>query len=131
LDVYFKKLTGFLAQALVVQIVEKSNNTSHLVAIVKVPDAENAANSGESPWYLFNDFTVRNVQEEEAISFPDRWKVKTAVDELMSSNLTSLLLQMPALLYFERQDVSQQLDLSQLPVTMDPMILCRDTSVSM
>ena len=45
--------------------------------------------------------------------------------------LLLLLLQMPALLYFERQDVNQQLDLTQLPVTTDPMILCRDTSVSM
>lgn len=29
-----------------------------------------------SPWYIFNDFMVRNVTEEEALSFPGTWKVR-------------------------------------------------------
>jgi len=40
-----------------------------------VPDAEHRENEAGSPWYIFNDFVVRNVPEEEALSFPDRWKV--------------------------------------------------------
>jgi PAB-dependent poly(A)-specific ribonuclease subunit 2 len=28
-----------------------------------------------SPWFVFNDFLVTNVSEEEALSFPDDWKV--------------------------------------------------------
>ena len=28
-----------------------------------------------SPWFVFNDFAVRNVSEEEALNFPDLWKV--------------------------------------------------------
>ena len=27
-----------------------------------------------SPWFVFNDFAVRNVSEEEALNFPDMWK---------------------------------------------------------
>jgi hypothetical protein len=27
-----------------------------------------------SPWFVFNDFAVRNVSEEEALNFPDLWK---------------------------------------------------------
>lgn len=30
----------------------------------------------QSPWYLFNDFTVRQVTETEALSFPADWKVR-------------------------------------------------------
>ena len=36
-------------------------------------------------WYLFNDFSVREIDEEEALSFPGTWKV-------------------PTILYFERID---------------------------
>jgi PAB-dependent poly(A)-specific ribonuclease subunit 2 len=43
---------------------------------VSVPDAERA--SGMSPWFVFNDFVVRNVSEQEALSFPDTWKVGIA-----------------------------------------------------
>lgn len=28
-----------------------------------------------SPWFIFNDFAVKNVSEEEALNFPDLWKV--------------------------------------------------------
>ena len=27
-----------------------------------------------SPWFVFNDFAVKNVSEEEALNFPDLWK---------------------------------------------------------
>jgi hypothetical protein len=41
--------------------------------ISSVPDAEGQE---DSPWFVFNDFVVRNVTEEEALSFPDKWKVR-------------------------------------------------------
>ncbi|OJA15705.1 hypothetical protein AZE42_08691 [Rhizopogon vesiculosus] len=96
-------------KAMVVQIMTKARR-SHLVAIVKVPEAEGQSNL-KSPWFLFNDFVVRNISEEEALSFPSTWKV-------------------PAVLYFERIDVRQQLDYSGLPQQLDPSILSLDTSIS-
>lgn len=77
-------------QSIVVAIKEK---TTHLVAIVKsaclgiqtvtkidlrpVPAAE-VQSEINSPWYIFNDFMVQNVTEEEALSFPGTWKVRVA-----------------------------------------------------
>jgi len=42
--------------------------------LVLVPEAERGADP-TSPWFLFNDFVVDNISEDEALSFPDRWKV--------------------------------------------------------
>jgi len=42
--------------------------------LVLVPEAERRADQ-TSPWFLFNDFAVHNISEDEALSFPDRWKV--------------------------------------------------------
>lgn len=95
-------------RAMVVQIMTKERH-SHLVAIVKVPEAEGRPNL-KSAWFLFNDFVVRNISEEEALSFPSTWKV-------------------PAILYFERVDVREQLDYSGLPDQLDPSILSLDTSI--
>jgi hypothetical protein len=78
-------------QAFVVQITSKEKR-SHLVAVVRgkhfifiasnktkriycvVPEAEEHADL-QSPWFVFNDFVVRNVSQEEALSFPGKWKV--------------------------------------------------------
>jgi PAB-dependent poly(A)-specific ribonuclease subunit 2 len=59
-----------------------------------VPEAEGQPNL-KSPWFLFNDFVVRNISEEEALSFPSTWKVscyspsvhKGAKDEADPSSL--------------------------------------------
>ncbi|KAI0261046.1 ubiquitin carboxyl-terminal hydrolase-domain-containing protein [Gloeopeniophorella convolvens] len=59
-------------RAMVVQVLSKEKR-SHLVAIVKVPEAEMDEDL-TSPWFLFNDFSVQNISEEEALSFPARWK---------------------------------------------------------
>lgn len=32
-----------------------------------------------SPWFVFNDFAVRNVSEEEALNFPDLWKASPSM----------------------------------------------------
>jgi hypothetical protein len=77
------------SQAVVVQIVNKDKKT-HLASIIKgqattgnqppklissllVLEAEG---THDSPWFVFNDFVVRNISEEEALSFPDKWKVR-------------------------------------------------------
>jgi PAB-dependent poly(A)-specific ribonuclease subunit 2 len=39
-----------------------------------VPEAEERADL-QSPWFVFNDFVVHNVSQEEALSFPEKWKV--------------------------------------------------------
>ncbi|KAG8217260.1 PAB-dependent poly(A)-specific ribonuclease subunit PAN2 [Butyriboletus roseoflavus] len=96
-------------RAIVCQIMTKTRH-SHLVAIVKVLETENQPHL-KGPWFLFNDFVVRNISEDEALSFPSTWKV-------------------PAVLYLEREDVRSQLDFSNLPDELDLSILSRDTSIS-
>ena len=63
---------------------------SHLAAIIKgklssqygasliswpVPEAEHGQDYF-SPWFVFNDFAVKNVSESEALTFPAKWKVR-------------------------------------------------------
>ncbi|KZT11602.1 cysteine proteinase [Laetiporus sulphureus 93-53] len=100
-------------RAMVTQVVPKEQN-SHLIAIVKIPEMEYPVHPEmeEGPWYIFNDFVVRNISEEEALSFPSNWKV-------------------PAILYLERVDLCPNLDFSDLPQTIDESILCRDTNVAL
>ena len=53
--------------------IKTEKEDPHLVAIVKIPKEE-LPSDAKSPWYLFNDFLVRNITEEEALSFPGVWK---------------------------------------------------------
>lgn len=39
-----------------------------------------AVEDKDSSWHLFNDFLVRPVSEDEALSFPGTWKV--SLDEV-------------------------------------------------
>lgn len=96
-------------RSLVVQVVTKGKHP-HLVAIVKVPEAE-GRDDLESPWFVFNDFVVRNISEQEALGFPDKWKV-------------------PALIYLERVDLHEAVDFTGLPDRIDEGILSHDTSIS-
>lgn len=64
-----------IMQAMVVE-VRLGPKASHLVAVVRVPDAGHQSIGSSSPWYLFNDFVVQNITEEEALGFPGMWKVK-------------------------------------------------------
>ena len=34
--------------------------------------------SDPEPWFIFNDFAVQNITEEEALSVPSTWKVTEA-----------------------------------------------------
>ncbi len=65
------------------------------------------------PWYLFNDFLVRNVSESEALGFQNTWK-------------------MPSVLMWEREDLEPLsiLELRQGRTSIDPTILCRDFNIS-
>ncbi|KAF8201644.1 ubiquitin carboxyl-terminal hydrolase-domain-containing protein [Pholiota molesta] len=96
-------------RALVVKISGKEGK-SHLVSIVKVPEAEKAGVS--SPWFLFNDFVVNNISQEEALSFPDKWKF-------------------PAIVYLGRLDLRESLNFNELRFELDSSILSRDTSIAM
>ncbi|KAI0303542.1 PAB-dependent poly-A-specific ribonuclease subunit PAN2 [Multifurca ochricompacta] len=96
-------------RAIIVQVLSKEKS-SHLVAIVKVPETEHM-DELLSPWFVFNDFSVQNVSEEEALSFPGKWKV-------------------PAILYLERADCQGRFDYSKLSNTIDTSILSQDTSIS-
>ncbi|KZV99079.1 hypothetical protein EXIGLDRAFT_739011 [Exidia glandulosa HHB12029] len=99
-------------RALVVQVISKEELVRpHLVALVKVPEAEGRDDLA-GPWHLFNDFVVKNVTEEEALRFPGKWKI-------------------PTVIYLERVDTRDKLDFSQLPTAIDPAILCQDISMSL
>ncbi|KAI6151085.1 ubiquitin carboxyl-terminal hydrolase-domain-containing protein [Pisolithus tinctorius] len=108
------EIATYELRAIVCQITTKTKQ-SHLVALIKVPPAhvyhaETGVNT-KGPWYLFNDFVVRNISEEEALSFPSTWKK-------------------PSILYLERTDVRDRLDFRGLPDELDPSILSQDTSIS-
>ncbi|KAA1471282.1 PAB-dependent poly-A-specific ribonuclease subunit PAN2 [Dentipellis sp. KUC8613] len=96
-------------RSMIVKVVAKDKR-SHLVAIIKVPEAERD-NEHASPWFLFNDFVVHNITEEEALSFPGKWKV-------------------PTILYLERVSTRDKLDFTGLPDEIDTSILSHDTSIS-
>ncbi|TDL27635.1 hypothetical protein BD410DRAFT_782767 [Rickenella mellea] len=96
-------------RALIVQVVSK-DQSSHLVAIVKVPEAQGKSET-DSPWFIFNDFAVSNISEGDALSFPGSWKV-------------------PTVIYLERIDMRGKIDYSGLPNTVDAMDLTRDLSIS-
>ncbi|KZT59790.1 hypothetical protein CALCODRAFT_176596 [Calocera cornea HHB12733] len=98
------ELRGLICQ------VKTDKGTSHLVALIKVPDNQ-AREPTDSPWYIFNDFSVQNIPERDALSFPGTWKV-------------------PTILWFERTDKDAVIDLSVLPMKVDSTILTEDICLS-
>ncbi|ORY81542.1 ubiquitin carboxyl-terminal hydrolase-domain-containing protein [Protomyces lactucae-debilis] len=101
--------------------VDGGPQESHLVTFVRVPEEVAAAGgaaqatapaglAGQSgKWLLLNDFLVKEVSEEEALSFPGPWKV-------------------PAMLTYERMDkVTRE---KQHGDTVDTSILYNDASLS-
>ncbi|PVG02168.1 hypothetical protein CPB86DRAFT_811668 [Serendipita vermifera] len=90
--------------------IKSPDNQSNLVSIVKVPEAEDDPKYNSS-WFLFNDFTVRGISAEDALSFPGNWKV-------------------PSILYLERVDMREAVNLTNLPMRVDPSILSEDISLS-
>ncbi len=50
-------------------------NTTLSLTPWSVPEAEHGQDYF-SPWFVFNDFAVKNVSESEALTFPAKWKVR-------------------------------------------------------
>ncbi|KAI9313283.1 ubiquitin carboxyl-terminal hydrolase-domain-containing protein [Dichotomocladium elegans] len=82
----------------------------HLVAQVKVPGAE-SEEGDKSPWYVFNDFLVRRIRQEEVFSFKGSWKT-------------------PCILQYQRVDTNEILDLSPLPSEVDYSLLFDDLTIA-
>ena len=99
-----------------------------LLTSVVVPDSERSFEDHDHEWYLFNDFVVRGITEEEALSIPSGWKVWHRV--IGHCSLLTLL-EVPCVLYLERTDLVQRLEFGGLPMTIDQAILCRDTNIAM
>ncbi|KAH8925754.1 hypothetical protein BT69DRAFT_1239751 [Atractiella rhizophila] len=106
---YLGDLLLKLSQALVFQ-VQTEEDPAHLVAAIKVP-ANSDSGIKKDAWYLFNDFLVRQISEEEALSFSGTWKI-------------------PSTLYFTRVDCDNLLDFSTLPMKIEPSILFHEHSVN-
>lgn len=94
-------------RSMVVQ-VQADQDIPHLIAVVKIPASE--GEEYKNQWYLFNDFLVRPLSEQEALSFPASWKV-------------------PAVLLWERIDRTV-LDLSSMASQANMELLCQDLSIS-
>ncbi|MBW0476095.1 hypothetical protein O181_015810 [Austropuccinia psidii MF-1] len=99
-------------RGLIVQI-QSDDETPHLVSLIKVTNEDEVSKFGKSTtgWYLFNDFLVKKISEEEALSFPARWKI-------------------PCILYYVRKDMEKAIDLSRLPSSIDRSILLKDINLS-
>ncbi|CDR99940.1 hypothetical protein [Sporisorium scitamineum] len=95
----------------------KMANATSVAAGVGAPSSTKKsakAKAGQlGPWYLFNDFLVRNVSEHEALGFQNTWK-------------------MPSVLMWEREDCEPLCvqTLRQGRTSIDPTILCRDFNIS-
>ncbi|KAL5528994.1 hypothetical protein ACEPAG_4968 [Sanghuangporus baumii] len=96
-------------RSMIVEVVPQGKKYGHLVSVVKIPESDRG--NLKEPWVVFNDFVVTNVSERDALGFPDSWKV-------------------PAILYYERVDLRDKLNLEVLPKELDVSILCRDINIS-
>lgn len=49
-----------------------------MLTLVTVPESERSFDQHhDHSWYLFNDFVVCGITEEEALSIPSSWKVQS------------------------------------------------------
>ncbi|CAO3669082.1 unnamed protein product [Umbelopsis vinacea] len=94
----------------IVSQVQNDRQVPHLVSQIRIPSSELEA-SAKSPWYLFNDFLVKNIDAEEVFSFKGSWKI-------------------PSILQYTRVDLDQLLDLSKLPSQVDLSILFKNISIT-
>jgi PAB-dependent poly(A)-specific ribonuclease subunit 2 len=90
--------------------VQNNREVPHLVSQIRIPKSE-VESDESSPWYLFNDFLVKNIEPEEVFSFKGTWKI-------------------PSILQYTRVDLDQLLDMSRLPSQADLSILFKDISVT-
>lgn len=101
-DFYVYTLKG-----LVVEISVK--NESHLVSFIHVTDKEIELKYKTS-WFLFNDFLVMSVSEDQVLNFSETWKL-------------------PAILIYEKVNCSEDLKKMELP-PFDMSVLYKDYSIS-
>ncbi|KPM42869.1 PAB-dependent poly(A)-specific ribonuclease subunit PAN2 [Neonectria ditissima] len=71
-------ITVYSLIGMAINIESGQTQKSHLVSIVNVGHAALETPS-ESQWHLFNDFLVRSVSTEEALTFNTSWKVPSVV----------------------------------------------------
>lgn len=72
------KIKVYSLTGMAINIESGQTQKSHLVSMVNVAHAEPEAPE-ESRWHLFNDFLVRSVSTEEALTFNTSWKVPSVV----------------------------------------------------
>ncbi|KAF9583086.1 poly(A)-specific ribonuclease [Lunasporangiospora selenospora] len=106
-------VSGICAEYELTSVVSEAQcpgEVAHLVSHVKVrPDAEIV--DERSPWYVFNDFLVKNVQETEVTQFPSSWKV-------------------PSIFYYSKVNTKPSLQFPEAPQSPDTSILHTDLSIS-
>ncbi|RFU79465.1 pab-dependent polya-specific ribonuclease subunit pan2 [Trichoderma arundinaceum] len=71
-------ITVYSLIGMAINIESGQTQKPHLVAMVNVGHAEAEA-PNRSQWHLFNDFLVRSVSTEEALTFNTSWKVPSVV----------------------------------------------------
>ncbi|KAG6053616.1 poly(A)-specific ribonuclease [Claviceps sp. LM77 group G4] len=71
-------ITVYSVIGMAINIENGPTQKPHLVSMVNVAHAEPQA-SQQSQWHLFNDFLVRSVSAEEALTFNTSWKVPTVI----------------------------------------------------
>ncbi|CEQ42977.1 SPOSA6832_04843, partial [Sporobolomyces salmonicolor] len=129
-------------RAMVVQI-QAEGDAPHLVALARgrilnlsltvilAPLVSPEETTPGSSWHVFNDFLVRSISEQEALSFPANWKVRHPPSICIRGKPTNTSFpQIPAVLFYERVDSKEMLDFTSLPLKGDPAILCEDITIS-
>lgn len=97
-------------RSIVSQTQAADTDPSHLVSVVRVPDESDET---KATWYLYNDFLIRAITEEEALSFPaSTWRI-------------------PAIIYFERIDKGVVDVLEKVSSEPDLQVLTEDLNLSL
>ncbi|KAF4595528.1 PAB-dependent poly(A)-specific ribonuclease subunit PAN2 [Ophiocordyceps camponoti-floridani] len=71
-------ITVYSLMGMAVNIEGGQTQKSHLVSVVNVAHSEPQW-PGQSQWHLFNDFLVRSISREEALTFNQSWKTPSVV----------------------------------------------------
>ncbi|KAH7032044.1 ubiquitin carboxyl-terminal hydrolase-domain-containing protein [Linnemannia elongata] len=95
----------------VVSQVQTIGDVAHLVSHIKVISDNDPEITEQSPWYIFNDFLVKNVQEGEISQFPNSWKI-------------------PSILYYTKINNGPPPMIAETPEGPDTSILHMDLSIS-
>ncbi|ORX52131.1 hypothetical protein BCR36DRAFT_582638 [Piromyces finnis] len=101
-DLVNSKTVGiYKLKATIVEIAHDKDSL-HLVSHINVSE-----NNQKDDWYLFNDFLVQQISQEEVLSYR-KWKI-------------------PSIVQYVRTNLNELLDLSVLPSTTDTSILVKES----